>query len=58
MVEKLSNLGRAYSHIDCIGAISVFGIDLNEIWTNEIPIDVKPADLHKINSDHNAWLQF
>ena len=27
------------------------------VWPNEIPIDGKPADVHKIVSDYNRWLQ-
>jgi haloalkane dehalogenase len=27
------------------------------VWPNEIPIDGKPADVHKIVTDYNQWLQ-
>ena len=27
------------------------------VWPNEIPIDGKPPDVHKIVSDYNLWLQ-
>ena len=27
------------------------------VWPNEIPIDGKPADVHKIVTDYNNWLQ-
>ena len=27
------------------------------VWPNEIPIDGKPADVHKIVTDYNIWLQ-
>ncbi|MGI0044597.1 MAG: haloalkane dehalogenase, partial [Nitrososphaeraceae archaeon] len=27
------------------------------VWPNEIPIDGKPADVHKIVTDYNRWLQ-
>jgi haloalkane dehalogenase len=27
------------------------------VWPNEIPIDGKPADVHKIVTDYNKWLQ-
>jgi haloalkane dehalogenase len=27
------------------------------LWPNEIPIDGKPADVHKIVTDYNQWLQ-
>jgi haloalkane dehalogenase len=27
------------------------------VWTKEIPINGRPADVHKIVADHNKWLQ-
>ena len=27
------------------------------VWPNEIPIDGKPADVHKIVTEYNRWLQ-
>jgi DNA-binding Lrp family transcriptional regulator len=51
IIEKLSALGKVYSHIDCLGGISVFGIVFKENvdkLESLLSAAIKPAVLYNI----------
>jgi DNA-binding Lrp family transcriptional regulator len=51
IIEKLSALGKVYSHIDCLGGISVFGIVFKENLDkleSLLSAAIKPAVLYNI----------